>query len=167
VRIRALFAVSLAVLACVATPQTGASAQAKPSPHLERGEPIPLAMPIRKVMNAIIDYWAFGVLFLSESKGALNDNDWRSLELASLNLTIAATAITVPGTGANDAAWVADPDWRKWAAEMQEAGAMLDTAVQQRNRSALSASANRLADACLACHKAFKPKRANQLAQDR
>jgi hypothetical protein len=49
---------------------------------------------------------------------------------------------------------------------MRQAGAMLDAAVQQRNRAALSVSANRLADACLACHKAFKPRRDNQLAHE-
>ena len=109
-------------------------------------------------MGAIVDFWAFGVLYLSEAKSSLTEEDWRSLELASLNLTIAATAITVPGAGPNDERWVKDANWRGWAKDMRDAALMLDLAVQERNRTALRAAANRLADACLSCHTAFKPK---------
>jgi hypothetical protein len=148
------FALSLLALSPVATAQTpGALA-----PTQRADGPLALGIPIRTVMNGIIDFWTFGVLWLATSNEALDDDDWRTLSLASLNLTIAATAITAPGAGPNDAAWVADPDWRKWATEMQSAAVMLERAAEGRDRQALSAAGNRLADACLSCHTQFKPR---------
>lgn len=163
---RTLVALALAM----AAPLEIAAQVAATPPKAQHGAPrpaAPLGIPIRKVMNAVIDFWAFGVLFLNETKPSLSEEDWQSLELASINLMMAATSITAPGTGPNDPAWTSDTEWQKWAREMQEAAKALGFAVQQRNRSALKTSANRLADSCLACHTTFKPKRADrQTARD-
>jgi hypothetical protein len=121
-------------------------------------EVLPLGVPIRAVMTDIIDFWTFGVLWLATSEEAIGDEDWQSLSLASLNLAVAATAITTPGTGPNDATWVADAVWLKRAKEMQAASALLERAAQLKDRKALSVAGDRLADACLSCHTEFKPR---------
>ena len=119
-----------------------------------------MRVPIRTGMAGIIDFSSHGVCATATSESALSDNDWLAAEHASLNLVSAATLIMTPGSGPNDRSWVEDPDWRRFAFGMQTSSINAGVAVRQKNRPALLASADRLAQACQSCHDQFRRRQA-------
>ncbi len=142
-----------AALASQATAQTASPVQAAiPT----AGHVLPLHVPIRAVMAGIIDFSAFGVEKTASSADTPTDKDWLSVGLAALNLVGASTLITLPGTGAHDAAWVSNPDWTRWAAEMQSSATDVAIAVRRQDRTALGVSAARLRASCQSCHDQFR-----------
>jgi hypothetical protein len=109
-------------------------------------------------MAGIIDFSAYGIFETATSEAPLSDDDWLAAGLASINLIGSTTLITSAGTGSQDAEWVANPDWRHWATEMQSASVDAGIAIRQKNGGAYLAAANRLADACSSCHQQFRPE---------
>ncbi len=118
--------------------------------------PLPLRVPIRAVMAGIIDFSSHGVFITATAEGPLSDTDWLAAGLAALNLISAATLITTPAAGPRDSAWVKDPDWRRFALDMQVSSINAGIAVRQKSRPALLASAERLAQSCQSCHDQFR-----------
>jgi hypothetical protein len=120
--------------------------------------PLPLRIPIKGVMAGIVDFSAYGIFETATSEMPLTDDDWIAAGLASINLMGATTLVTSPGTGPQDAEWVAQPEWRRWASEMQYASVDAGIAIRQKSRPSYLAAANRLADACRSCHDQYRPE---------
>jgi hypothetical protein len=87
----------------------------------------------------------------------LSDADWLRMGEAAIRLTGDATLITLPGTGPNDATWVADPRWIQSASDMQAASFAIGAAASRKDRAALSEATARLAQSCQSCHLVFSP----------
>ena len=119
-------------------------------------EPLPMRIAIKGVMAGVIDFSAHGVFTTATSEAPLTQDDWTAASLASINLIGAATLITSPGSGPNDPAWVADPEWRQLAKAYQEASVRSAAAIRDRDLDTLLRAANTLADACQACHDRFR-----------
>ncbi|MBI1362285.1 MAG: hypothetical protein GC155_18575 [Alphaproteobacteria bacterium] len=151
--VRATAAIVTLALASHAAAQTVAPV---PAATPITGHVLPLHVPIRAVMAGIIDFSAFGVEKAAHATEPLNDKDWLSVGLAALNLVGASTLITLPGTGPNDATWVADPEWTKWAADMQTSATNVAIAVRRQDRAALNLAAADLGAACQSCHSQFR-----------
>jgi Cytochrome C' len=107
-------------------------------------------------MAGIIDFSAHGVFTTATSEIPLTEDDWLAAGLASTNLIGSATLITSPGAGPNDAEWVANPEWQRWAKTFQQASIDTAIAVKRKNRSAFLGAANNLAGACQSCHEQFR-----------
>jgi hypothetical protein len=120
-------------------------------------EPLPLAVPINSVMVALVDFAADGVWRPAASEIALSDDQWLLAEQDAINLIASATLITTPGTGANDAQWVEDADWRRWATEMRTVALEAKAAVDARDQERLGLVGDRLVELCQSCHQKFKP----------
>lgn len=138
------------------------------APDQESPPPLPMRVPIRGVMAGIIDFSAHGVFKTAMSETPLTDNDWTAAGLASINLISSATLITSPGAGPNDEAWVAEPEWREWAAAYQQAGVNAAIAIRRKDRAAFITAANDLANACQSCHDRFRvtdPRSHSQYAE--
>ena len=118
--------------------------------------PLPMRIPIKGVMTGVIDFSAHGVFTTATSANPLTKDDWVAVSLASINLIGSATLITTAGSGPSDTAWVADPEWRKWAKAFQEASLKSAAAIRNEDRKALLEAANDLADACQSCHEQFR-----------
>jgi hypothetical protein len=118
---------------------------------------LPLRVPIKGVMAGIIDFSAYGIFETATHEMPLTDDDWLAAGLAAINLIGSTTLITSAGTGPQDAEWVADPDWRRWATEMQAVSIDAGIAIRQKDRGSYLAAANRLAGACRSCHDRFRP----------
>lgn len=123
----------------------------------DEADALPLAVPINAVMVALVDFAADGVWRPAAMETGLTQDQWLLAEQDSINLIASATLITTPGTGANDAAWVKDPDWRRWATEMQLVAGEARSAVEQQNQERLRLVGDRLVEICEACHQKFKP----------
>jgi hypothetical protein len=123
----------------------------------EEPDPLPLTVPINAVMVALVDFAADGVWRPAALETGLTKDQWLLAEQDSINLIASATLITTPGTGANDAAWVKDPDWRRWATEMQVVASEAKSAVEEQDQERLRLVGDRLVEICQACHQKFKP----------
>ena len=120
-------------------------------------EPLPLGVPINAVMVALIDFAADGVWRPAASEMALNDQQWLLAEQDAINLIASTSLITMAGTGAHDAEWVGDPDWRRWSTEMRVVALEAKSAVDGKDQERLRLVGDRLVELCQACHQKFKP----------
>jgi hypothetical protein len=134
-----------------------AGCQPAPVAKQEMVEPLSLAVPINAVMVALVDFAADGVWRPAASDMGLSDEQWLLAEQDAINLIASATLITTPGTGANDAQWVKDPDWRRWATEMRTVALEAKAAVDSKDQERLGLVGDRLVELCQACHQKFKP----------
>lgn len=120
-------------------------------------EPLPLGVPINAVMVALVDFAADGVWRPAASETPLTDEQWLLAEQDAVNLIASTTLMTTPGTGTNDAAWVKNPDWRRWTAEMRAVAIEAKAAVDAKDQERLGLVGDRLVELCQTCHQKFKP----------
>jgi hypothetical protein len=119
---------------------------------------LPLRIPLLAVMNGAVAQSA-GEVFSAATAAAEPDAvTWQRLSAAAVDLVGNATLITLPGTGPEDAAWIADPRWRPLAADMQDAGFAVGVAAQSHDRAALTLASSRLAQSCQSCHMVFSSR---------
>jgi hypothetical protein len=151
------FAAAMAVLAVAAcSPVATEAPDAARAPAAETG-PLPLPIPINAVMVALVDFAADGIWRPVASPYGLSDDQWLLAEQDAYNLIASTTLMTTAGTGENDAAWVKDPDWRRWTQEMQSVSLEAKAAVDARDVERLKLVGDRLVEICQACHQKFKP----------
>ena len=72
-------------------------------------------------------------------------------------MAAAGTLITLPGTGPNDLTLTREPDWRKWARALSDAGLAAYRASEKEDIKALVTANSQLVEACEGCHKQYKP----------
>jgi cytochrome c5 len=118
---------------------------------------LPLPLPINAVMVSMVDFAADGIWRPAAQEAPLSDRQWRLIEKDATDLIASATLITTAGAGVNDAAWVADADWRRWSFEMQQVAIAAKNAVDARDQGALKTAGDQLVEICQACHQKFKP----------
>jgi hypothetical protein len=158
-----LFVLTLLAAAC-ATPSDAPAALDVPvapvaaAPETASPDPLPLRTSLKGVMIGVIDFSSHGVFQTATTKDLLSDSDWYAASVAAINLIGSASLITLPGTGDEDAAWVADPRWRKWASAFQQASVDSAKAIGKHDRTALLLAADRIARACQSCHDDFRPE---------
>jgi hypothetical protein len=108
-------------------------------------------------MVALIDFAADGIWRPAASEVPLSDDQWRLAEQDAYNLIASTTLMTTPGTGAHDAEWVKDSDWRRWTKEMQVVALEAKAAVDAKDQERLRLVGDRLVELCQTCHQKFKP----------
>lgn len=119
--------------------------------------PLPLPISINAVMVALVDFAADGVWRPGASETPLSDRQWLFAEQDAINLIASASLITMAGNGANDAQWVAEDDWRRWATEMQVTAEEAKAAVNAKDQPRLKLVGDRLVEICQTCHQKYKP----------
>ena len=154
---------ALGVAACdnQETPDANAVGSSGPAAeqdgHSQR-EHLPLRVPIAAVMTGAINQSSYQVFQAATSAEDLSETGWLATGEAAVNLVGAATLITLPGTGPQDAAWTSDPRWKQLSADMQSASLSVGAAASGKNRAALTKSASRLAQSCQSCHLVFSAR---------
>ena len=153
----------LLLAGCAPAPQQSTQPAAQTQPEFKG------VVPINDIMVSIIDHNAHIVWNAAgdrspENKGKKskmapkNDQDWHYLEHAATALAASGNMILIPGPPADDQKWVKDPEWRKFAQDVTNAGAKAVAAVEHRNLEELGAAGDDLVVTCEACHKKFKPE---------
>ncbi len=138
-------------------PAQSAGADAPPGQGAEAG-PIPLRIPINSVMAGVVNRASFDIFQANTAPNELSEQDWLRVGAAAIDLVGAATLTTIPGTGDNDAAWVAEPDWLKYSIEMRDSAMAVGRAASTQDRAALSEGSARLAQSCQSCHLIYSPR---------
>ena len=85
---------------------------------------------------------------------------WELVDFASISVAEAAPLLLTPGRRCENgrAVPVERADWIKFTQELVEAGRASYRASQTRNQEAVSASTDRLAEACASCHAIYRDK---------
>jgi cytochrome c556 len=152
-----LAAVMLFVSACGgAAPQAAA-----PPADADRAAPTTVKpeVSINAVMVALVDHaghqlWNVEV----EGRAPKTDADWQNVQEHAVQIAAAGPAIALGGTGSSDAVWVKSSSWQGYAQRMSDAGVAAMNAAKGKNLDALVAANGQLVQACVACHKEFKPE---------
>jgi len=131
------------------------------SPGQEPGVNVPFVpeISINEIMVGQVDHAAHEVLSLS-----LTDNQrltigaWQELEHHAIQLISSTSAITMGGSGVNDAMWVAQPGWRQFTGQMNGAASNALQAARTQDLPALMDAADDLRESCDGCHRQYKPE---------
>lgn len=136
------------------TEQSGPQASADSTPESPLTV-IQLPVTLNEVMAALVNE-AADPLWVAAWREPQTDEQWRELKRRAVQLELAATLITYPGTGALDRQWTAKPGWQEWSKAMQAAAADAVTAVENRDMAAIGAVGDSIVETCEGCHTQFK-----------
>lgn len=84
-----------------------------------------------------------------------SDRDWRELEHLAFQVQIGGGLMQVAGTGPMDAEWVADAEWQRLAAQLEQDGIRAVNAVRSRNIELMQRAGGQLIETCESCHQRF------------
>ena len=119
--------------------------------------PLALAVPMVDVMRASVEIPADGI-WGAQAADKLSDADWLLADEDSVALANAASLISLQGTGKEDAARLARPDWGPWAADIQKTALALRVAAKAKDKDKFGALADHLTETCQACHDKYRPQ---------
>jgi len=83
------------------------------------------------------------------------DEDWRRLKQDVVKLVGSTGQIAFGGTTAPEEQRAKSNEWQRWASKLSEAASAAERAIDHRDRAALLAANDRLAESCEGCHMAF------------
>lgn len=157
----------VAVIPLVALLVTLAGCATAPEKPVAQAQPeFKGVVSINDVMVSVVDHNSHILWNVANAKMApKNDQDWHYLEHAATTLAASGNMILIPGPPADDQAWVKDPEWRKLAQAMSDAGLKAVVAVDHRDLKALEAAGDDLVETCEGCHKTFKPSLPGHVAK--
>jgi hypothetical protein len=75
----------------------------------------------------------------------------------AVQIAAAGTLIALPGTGPGDRTLTEQPEWKKWARALSDAGLAALKASESKDLKALVAANSQLVETCEGCHKQYKP----------
>jgi cytochrome c556 len=81
---------------------------------------------------------------------------WQEVEHHAIALIARGSAMTVGGTGVNDAMWVTPFGWQELFRQMNAALVQALNAVRDRNLIALGSAGDNLVESCEGCHQQYK-----------
>ncbi|MEQ1908145.1 MAG: hypothetical protein ABMA15_04945 [Vicinamibacterales bacterium] len=140
---------ALSLASCNTAEKTGASV---PAPSFTP------AVSINALMVSWVDSASHVLWDVEKDGGAPKDEaDWIDLEDHATQLAAAGSLIQLGGSGQADGGWVRQVGWQTHAQALTKAALADLAAAKSRNLEALLAANGDLVDACMSCHKEFKP----------
>ncbi len=114
---------------------------------------------INEIMVGQVDHAASYLLSMGAAQGAQSaGGEWQEAEHYAIQLISSTSAITMGGSGENDAMWVVQSGWRQYTAQLNDASVAVLQAARNEDRGALSVATQRLAASCDDCHSQYKPE---------
>lgn len=114
---------------------------------------------INEIMVGQVDHAASYLLSMGAAQGAQSAGDeWQEAEHYAIQLISSTSAITMGGSGENDAMWVVQSGWRLYTAQLNDASVAVLQASRNEDRGALNVATQRLAASCDGCHAQYKPE---------
>lgn len=113
---------------------------------------------INEVMVAQIDHAAHFIWDAANPDLAADELDWDEVEHHAIQLISSRAALTMGGTGVNDAMWIAQRSWRDYVEAMNEASLLALTSARTADRAGLSRAGDMLIVTCEGCHQQYKPE---------
>ncbi|HWA21960.1 MAG TPA: hypothetical protein VG735_06150 [Caulobacterales bacterium] len=108
-------------------------------------------------MRASVEIPADG-LWAAEAIEKPSAADWLLADQDAADLAAAATLISLPGTGLQDAARVTNADWQAWARDIQKTALEARAAARAKDLTKFTAAADHLTETCESCHTKYRPQ---------
>ncbi|NKB34026.1 MAG: hypothetical protein GKR91_13100 [Pseudomonadales bacterium] len=112
---------------------------------------------INEVMVAQIDHAAHFIWDAADPDRELSMSEWQEVEHHSIQLISSRAAMTMGGTGVNDAMWIAQVSWRDYVNQMNDAAVLALTSARLNDKIALTVASDDLIESCEGCHQQYKP----------
>ncbi len=113
------------------------------------------AVSINRVMVDLVNDHAT-LLWEADLTPPETDEEWIALRHAATAVTAAGSITSVGGSGDDDMAWAARPEWDQMSQVMTDVGAQMLIATERRNLDQLLALGNDLVNTCIGCHNMFR-----------
>lgn len=147
-RLVALLGLTLLVAACD---------RDRPLPAPRVNIPYTPEISINEIMVAQIDHAAHFIWEAADPASPATDTDWQEVEHHAIQLLSSRAAMTMGGTGVNDAMWIAQSSWREYVLDMSDAAQLALRSARQQDREGLQEAGDLLIQSCESCHQQFKP----------
>ncbi|KPL67329.1 hypothetical protein SZ64_03960 [Erythrobacter sp. SG61-1L] len=141
-----------------------AGCQNKAEDTAPAAETLKLPISINAAMVALTDHSADYLFAPGNGDMPRDDHDWDLVRSSAYDMALAGTVLQIEGTGAEDAAWVANPEWKTLAQELTGLGeeAVNLATEKSTDQAKWQALGDKLVQNCLACHEKFKPETPSQ-----
>ena len=114
---------------------------------------------VNEIMVGQIDHAAHSILELTmDSSQQMTIGAWQELEHYAIQLQSSTSAITMGGSGVNDAMWVAQSGWRNFARQLNGAAVQALEAARQQELPAMLNAGDKIRASCDGCHQQYKPE---------
>ncbi|PCJ43604.1 MAG: hypothetical protein COA71_01665 [SAR86 cluster bacterium] len=118
----------------------------------------PVPVSVNALMVTMIDHSAHYIWDYAALEDMMLEEEWLAVEYYSIQLAAAGPLMTLGGTGEFDNAWAISPQWLSYSMDMSNAAMKALNAARLQDKFLLETAGDELLDACLACHRAFKPE---------
>jgi len=136
--------------ACSQESDTGVTGQSVVVPFVP-------VVSINEIMVGQIDHAANFILDLGGNPDQqLIANAWEEVEHHAIQLVSSTSALTMGGSGENDAMWVAQPDWREFTRQFSDATSMALEAARRQDLAQVQVAGEAMRAVCDACHAQYK-----------
>lgn len=112
---------------------------------------------INEIMVAQIDHAAHFIWDAGNPDADESQIDWEEVSHHAIQLISSRSAMSMGGSGRNDAMWVAQPSWREYVNLMNEAGLLALRSARSQDAQGLARAGDILVDSCESCHRQYKP----------
>ena len=147
------------VLLTGCTSEVTSAPESTPNPSAGGVQPVQgltrLPVSLNTVMVAMVNQ-AADPLWVAAWHNPETDEDWRALERRAVQLELAGTLLSVPGTGPLDEAWTSETMWQQWSGQLRDVRASAVAAVHARDIEAISNVGDTIVEVCEGCHRDFK-----------
>ena len=151
---RNLFIGFSALLTLVACQGQGSTIASPPRTNV----PFTPEISINEVMVAQIDHAAHFIWDAANPDLSAAAIDWDEVEHHAIQLISSRAALTMGGTGVNDAMWIAQRSWRGYVETMNDGALLALRSARSEDRSGLSRAGDMLVESCEGCHQQYKPE---------
>ena len=118
----------------------------------------PMPVSVNALMVTMIDHSAHYIWDYASLEDRMLEEEWLAVEYYSIQLAAAGPLLLLGGAGEFDNAWAMSPQWLSSSMEMTNAAMKALNAARIQDKTLLETAGDELLDACLSCHRSFKPE---------
>lgn len=112
---------------------------------------------INEVMVAQIDHASHFIWEAADPDVAASSIDWQEVEHHAIQIMSSRSALSMGGTGVNDAMWITQSSWREYVNDMNEGAMQALASARAHDQRGLARAGNKLVESCESCHRQYKP----------
>lgn len=144
---------AMALLSACGSPQDGAIGSSSARVNI----PFTPDISINEVMVAQIDHASHFIWDAANPDNVASAIDWQEVEHHAIQLISSRSAMSMGGTGVNDAMWIAQSSWREYVNGMNSASLLALESARTQDVAKLARAGDMLIETCESCHQQYKP----------
>jgi hypothetical protein len=116
--------------------------------------PSPVEVSMRELMTGVITP-ATNSIWEGSFAATLSDEDWQRLLQATIQLSLAATAVSLGGIDDVEGGRTDMENWQEWSRQLAELALMAKAAAENRDQMSFAEAGDPMVEVCEACHIAY------------